>query len=286
LTIKEGRAMVNAARQHNRVFQTGSMQRSWPEFRQAVELVRNGYIGKLEKVVCNVAGAPQSWDLKAEVKPDDLNWDMWLGPNTIERPFNSDLAPDLVKEAKIWPRWRWYEEFGGGGMTDWGAHMFDIAQWGMDMDNSGPVKINIREAGFDKEKQVVFEYKNGIELVHFSQPGQPFCHFMGTEGSVWVARRELRTDPWRLKTHKIGDTEKRVYFSDNHYVDFLNCIKTRQKPICDVEVGHRTATVCSLGNIAYKLGRSLVWNPKKEQIIGDAQASALLSRPMKKEWIV
>jgi predicted dehydrogenase len=286
LTIKEGRAMVDATRKHNRVFQTGSMQRSWSEFRQAVELVRNGYIGKLEKVVVNVAGAPQKWDLKPETKPADLNWDLWMGPNTIDRPFNSDLAPDMEKEAKTWPRWRWYEEFGGGGMTDWGAHMFDIAQWGMDMDNTGPVEVNLVETGFDKTKTLFFKYKNGVEMVHFTQPDKQFCHFIGSNGSVWVARGDLRTSPWSLKTQAIGASEKRVYFSDNHYTDFLKAMKTRQKPICDVEIGHRTASVCTLGNIAYKLNRSLKWDPVKEQFKGDSEANAMLGRPMKAEWKV
>jgi predicted dehydrogenase len=286
LTIPEGRAMVNAARQYNRVFQTGSMQRSWPEFRQAVELVRNGYIGELQKVVVNVGGAPKKWDLQGETKPSDMNWEMWLGPNTVERPFHSDLAPSLEQEPKYWPKWRWYNEFGGGGMTDWGAHMFDIGQWGMGMDDSGPIEITPTETGFDKAKNVFFKYKNGVEMIHFSQPDKPFCHFIGTKGDVWVARGDLRTSPWRLKTQEIGAQEKRVYFSDNHYVDFLKAIKSRQKPICDVEIGHRTASVCTLGNIAYQLNRPLKWNPTTEQFTGDSKANALLKRPIKKEWAV
>jgi predicted dehydrogenase len=286
LTIPEGRAMVNATRQYNRVFQTGSMQRSAPEFRQAVELVRNGYIGDLQKVVANVAGAPKKWDLQGEAKPADLNWDMWMGPNATERPFHSDLAPSIEQESKFWPKWRWYNEFGGGGMTDWGAHMFDIGQWGMGMDDTGPVEITPTETGFDKAKHVFFKYKNGVEMVHFPQADKPFCHFIGTKGSVWVARGDLRTSPSSLKSQVISAREKRVYFSDNHYVDFLKAIKSREKPICDVEVGHRTASVCTLGNIAYQLNRPLKWNPETEQFMGDSEANALLKRPMKKEWAV
>jgi predicted dehydrogenase len=286
LTIPEGRAMVNATRQYNRVFQTGSMQRSWAEFRQAVELVRNGYIGELQKVVVNVGGPPIKWDLQGETKPADMNWDLWLGPNTFERPYHSDFAPSIEKEQKLWPRWRNYNEFGGGGMTDWGAHMFDIGQWGMGMDDTGPLEITPTNTGFDKVKNVFFKYKNGVEMVHFPQPDKPFCHFIGTKGDVWVARGELRTSPWRLKTQEIGAQEKRVYFSDNHYVDFLKAIKSRQKPICDVEIGHRTASVCTLGNIAYQLNRPLKWNPQAEQFVGDSEANALLKRPMKKEWAV
>ena len=284
LTVHEGRAMVDATHKYNRVFQTGSMQRSWKEFRQAVELVRNGYIGDIKQVVVNVGGAPKKWDLPTETLPEDLDWNMWLGPNTIERPYNSDLAPDLKKETKMWPNWRGYEEFGGGGMTDWGAHMFDIAQWGLDMDNSGP-----REIIPTKNNDVlglIYKYKHGIEMIHVPQKGPQFCKFIGTKGEVYVTRGKLTTTPENLKDHVIGVNEKHVYFSDNHYADFLKAIKTRQKPICDVEIGHRTATVCNIGNLAYRLNRPLEWRPKREKFKHDDEANALLMRPMKKEWLV
>jgi predicted dehydrogenase len=291
LTIPEGRAMVKATRDNKRVFQTGSMQRSWKEFRQAVELVRNGYIGEVKKVIANVGGAPKKWDLVGEEKPADLNWEMWLGPNTVERPFHSDVAPNLEKEAKMWPQWRNYADFGGGGMTDWGAHMFDIAQWGLDMDDSGPISVAPSTATHKDEfgegtAGLVYTYKNGVEMYHIPQKGKQFCEFIGTKGTVWVARGELKTSPDTLKTQVIGANEKHVYLSENHYQDFLNAIKTRQNPICDVETGHRTASVCTLGNICYELKRPLTWNPKKEKFRRDAEANALLTRPMKKEWAV
>ena len=285
LTIHEGRAMVEATRKHNRVFQTGSMQRSWKEFRQAVELVRNGYIGDVKKVIVNVGGPPKKWDLQAEPMPPDLDWNMWLGPNTIERPYHSDLAPGLEKEKTMWPLWRSYNEFGGGGMTDWGAHMFDIAQWGLDMDNSGPREII--PTNDNGKLGLIYKYKNGIEMLHAPQQGAAqSCNFIGTKGEVYVTRGTLKTTPENLKDHVIGANEKHVYFSDNHYEDFLKAIKTRQKPICDVEIGHRTASVCNLGNIAYQLNRPLKWNPRREKFKHDDEANALLSRPMKKEWMV
>jgi len=138
LTIKEGRAMVDESRKHKRVFQTGSMQRSWPEFRQAVELVRNGYIGEIKTVKVNVGPPPKPYNLPAEQLPADLNWDLWMGPNS-PKVYNHNLAPGINDD--FWAHWRDYKEFGGGGMTDWGAHMFDIAQWGLDTDGSGPVMI-------------------------------------------------------------------------------------------------------------------------------------------------
>ncbi len=291
LTIHEGRAMVEAARKHNRVFQTGSMQRSWKEFRQAVELVRNGYIGEAKKVYVNVGGAPKPWTLEAETKPEDLDWNMWLGPNTIERPYHSDVAPSIEKEAKMWPQWRNYAEFGGGGMTDWGAHMFDIAQWGLDMDDSGPIEVAPSTVAYKDEfgegtADLMFKYKNGVEMYHVPQKNDQFCEFVGTKGTVWVARGKLKTTPDTLKTQIIGASEKHVYFSDNHYEDFLKAIKTRQKPICDVEVGHRTASVCSLGNICFELNRPLTWRPKKEKFKHDDEANKLLGRAMKPEWVV
>lgn len=281
LTVAEGRAMVEATRKHNRIFQTGSMQRSWKEFRQAVELVRNGYIGEVKTVHVNIGGPPGPWDLQEEALPQGLNWDFWLGPNTVSRSYNKVLAPTVEYEAQIWPLWRSYADFGGGGMTDWGAHMFDIAQWGLDMDGSGPVRLIID--GMNKRSGLVYEYANGVRMIHEPQPGKQFCHFKGTEGEVWVAREELRTTPETLKDKVIGGNDKRVYLADNHYQDFLDSIRSRKAPICDVETGHRTATVCNIGNIAYQLGHDLEWDPGKETF-NDPEANKLLSRPMRKDW--
>ena len=280
LTVKEGRAMVEATRKNDRVFQTGSMQRSSPEFRQAVQLVRSGAIGKITKVYVNVGGPPKPWNLKPEAVPAGLNWNRWMGPNAVERPFNNWLAPKL--DADFWPKWRDYDEFGGGGMTDWGAHMFDIAQWGLGMDHSGPEELVYSEPG----KGLVFRYGNGVELIHRPMAGKQHCHFIGTDGEVWVTRGELRTTPQSLSTRTFQDGESDVYRSDNHYVDFLNAIRTRKPPICDVEVGQRTATVCNIGNIAYRLQRSLKWNPEKEKFVKDKEANKLTGRAMTKEWSV
>ncbi|GGM80091.1 oxidoreductase [Dyadobacter beijingensis] len=280
LTVKEGRAMVNAARNHNRVFQTGSMQRSAPEFTKAVQLVRSGAIGTVKQVYVNVGGPPKVWDLQGETKPDGLDWEAWMGPNMTERPYNNELAPAM--NATFWPKWRDYAEFGGGGMTDWGAHMFDIAQWGLGMDASGPSELIYSEPG----KGLVYKYANGVEVVHRPMEGKQHCHFVGTDGEVFVARGELRTTPEPLKDKTFNAGDAGVYVSTNHYKDFLNAIRTRKPPICDVETGHRTASVCNIGNIAYGLGRSLQWDPQKEQFKGDKKANELLGRAMRKEWKV
>ena len=282
LTVAEGRDMVKATRKHKRVFQTGSMQRSRAEFRQAVELVRGGFIGAVKTINVNVGGPPRPWDLEAQPLPTGLNWDAWLGPNTIARPYNGVLLP--TPKDTFWGQWRGIDEFGGGGMTDWGAHMFDIAQWGLGMDDSGPVEVIASPES--NGKGLVYRYANGVEMRHQPTEGQEYCHFIGTEGEVKVARGKLTTTPVALKDKVIGEGERRVYFSDNHYKDFLDAIRSRKNPICDVEVGHRTATVCTIGNIAYRLKRPLRWNPAKERFEDDADANRLLSRPMRKEWSV
>lgn len=282
LTVHEGRAMVNATRKHNRVFQTGSMQRSAPEFTKAVQLVRIGAIGEIKKVYVSVGGPPKRWDLEAETTPEGLDWDLWMGPNTINRPFSHRLAPRM--DADFWPDWRSYDEFGGGMMTDWGAHMFDIAQWGLDMDNSGPVEVIY--PGGDREEGLVYRYANGIEVIHRPEKGSNHCHFVGTDGEVKVARGKLETTPANLSEKTFRKEDTNVYVSTNHYQDFLDAIKSRKPPVCDVETGHRTASMCTIGNISYRLKRSLKWDPVKEDFLKDKEATRLLGRPMKKEWKV
>jgi len=279
LTVREGRAMVNAARKHKKVFQTGSMQRSWPEFRQTAELIRNGYIGEVKSIKVNVGAPPIAYNLAEEKLPEGLDWGKWLGPNESVL-FNSELAPPISKD--VFPNWRLYREFGGGMVTDWGAHMFDIVQWSLGMDDSGPVEVlapNGKEIKF-----LTYKYENGITMTHEKWEWNNAIHFVGTEGEIKVQRKKIETTPSSLKDKVIGETEKHVYKSENHYKDFLDAIRKRSKPICDVEVGHRTASVCNIGNIAYHLNRSLKWDPKKENFIDDKEANSLLGRTMNKEW--
>ena len=169
-------------------------------------------------------------------------------------------------------------------MTDWGAHMFDIGQWGLDMDHSGPVKVIPPGPGM--QSGLIYEYENGVQMVHQPETGKNYCHFFGTDGEVYVQRGELRTTPVSLQDKTFAQDEYKIYVSDNHFQDFINSVKTRQRPICDVEVGHRTATVCNIGNIAYSLGRPLQWDPEKERFKKDREANKLLKRKMKKEWRV
>ena len=277
-TIKQARAMVDAVRRYGRIFQTGSMQRSDQRFRFACELVRNGYIGQLKHVTVGIGGPPDDNPLGAEPVPDYLDWDMWLGP-ALWRPYNSELSPHISYDN--FPRWREHSDYGGGGMTDWGAHHFDIAQWGMGMDRSGPVEI-IPPDG-KTCRVLTYKYKSGVTMTRDNANG---VLFIGTKGEVEVNRGFLRTNPVSLMNQRIGPNEIHLYDSNNHYTDWLDAIRKRTEPICDIETGCRSVTVCHLGNIAYKLGRPLKWDPETEVFVGDDEANRLLSRPMRSPWHV
>ncbi|MEX0894204.1 MAG: Gfo/Idh/MocA family oxidoreductase [Balneolaceae bacterium] len=278
LTIEEGRAMVKATRDHERVFQTGSMQRSWEDFHRACELVINGYIGRVEKVIVSVEGPPEQCSFPAQRIPEHLDWNMWLGP-AEKTPYNEYYAPPADWDG--WARWRYCEKFGGGGMTDWGAHMFDIAQWALGMDHTGPIEV-IPPDG-NEYPVLSYKYANGTEMVRDDFGEGNAVRFIGTEGTIDVSRSFLRV-PESLENQPIGSDDIRLYKSDHHYLDWLNAIRDRTRPICDVEIGHRTATVCSIGNIAYKLNRPLQWNPALERFENDREANNLLSRPFRFPW--
>jgi predicted dehydrogenase len=278
LTIAEGRAMVKAVRKHKRVFQTGSMQRSNEKFHRAAELVRNGYIGQLKRIMVSVGGPPTECNHPAEPIPQGLDWNMWIGP-APETSYSPAYAPPVT--ANEWPRWRFCEKFGGGGLADWGAHMFDIAQWALDMDASGPVEVYPPdEKNF---KSLTYRYKNGLTMVKEGWGRGNAVMFEGQEGTIEVSRQAL-TVPDKLINKQLGPNDKKLYESRNHYLDWLNAIKKRSLPIADVETGHRTATIASLGNIALKLGRPLKWNPLKEEFERDKQANSMRSREMRKPW--
>jgi predicted dehydrogenase len=280
LTVAEGRAMVRATRKYKRVFQTGNMQRSWKNFRHACELVANGYIGEIKEVNVCVGPPVKALDLPAVQAPENVDWDMWVGPS-LYREYSPVLAPPV--EDLHFPNWRNYREFGGGMITDWGAHMFDIAQWALGMDESGPVEFNP-----PAEHAVIglqMKYKNGVILNHANWGKE--CNgvqFIGTNGKIEVSRGFLRSDPVSLVETEIKPTDKHLYKSDNHYQDWIDAIKKRTRPISDVETGHRTSSLCNLANIAYELQRPLKWDPKKEQFIGDAGANRMLSRAYRGKW--
>jgi len=279
LTIHEARAMVNAARQNDRVFQTGSMQRSMKEFRQACELVRNGRIGQVKQVIVDVGPPSRPCDLPGEPMEPGLNWDLWLGP-APERPYNSVLSPRGVHQH--FPNWRDYREYSGGMMTDWGAHHFDIAQWGLGMDDSGPVEI-IPPADPKATRGLRYLYANGVEMIHGDSGG---VLFIGTTGRLLVNRGKFEATPPSLAEQPLPANALRLYNSYNHPKDFLDCVRSRKRPICDVEIGCRSVTVCHLGNLAYWHHRRLRWDPAKEQFVGDPEANQWLDRPKRGPWQV
>jgi predicted dehydrogenase len=292
LVIAEGRAMVKAARDNKRIVQTGSQQRSAKEFRQACELVRNGALGTLKQVKVGLPG-PNWVDRAKKPVPDSdppaaLDYEFWLGP-APERKYNANRVHYLF---------RFFWDYSGGQQTNFGAHDLDIAQWGLGMDESGPATIE-GSATFNAEKwfetpetaKQTFTYANGVAvLCSLGRGGYPGgVTFEGEKGTITVKRGSITVtlggekvaDPYKLPT---GETK--LYVSNNHHQNWLECVKTRKLPICDVEIGHRSATVCHLGNIAIRTGRKLTWDAKAEQIVGDKEANAMLSKPYRKPWVL
>ena len=279
-TIYEAKMMVEAVKRYKRILQTGSMQRSWHEFQFACEMVRSGRIGDVHTVYVNVAGASGPCYLPAQPVFDTLDWNMWLGPAPW-RPYNEILCPD---HTKTYPMWRLYRDYAGGMMTDWGAHHFDIAQWGLGMDHTGPVEI-IPPDGKDV-KYLTYIYKNGIKMYHTGVFAKVGIEFIGTTGRVMVNRKYLETDPPDIMKNPIRPDEVQLYRSTNHKDNWLECIRTRRKPICDVSIGAGSAIVCHLGNIAYWTKRPFKWDPEKEMIIGDKVQSDLMSYSYREPWIL
>lgn len=280
-TVVEGRKMVEATRRNKRIFQTGSMQRSWKDFRRACELVRNGIAGDIKTIRVNVGDPAVPCDLPSEDQPSYLDWNMWLGP-ARERAYNSILSPPITFDG--WPNWRKYWEYGGGGVTDWGAHMFDIAQWGLGMDESGPVELIPPEAP-GAVRGLRYIYANGVEMLHEDFGRGYAVEFIGTKGTIRVSREFLEAEPANLLTAVIPSTGIQLYKSENHYKNWIDSILSRQLPVCDVETGHRTATVCNIGNIAYKLKKPLKWDPVKETF-NEKEADSWLTKKYRKPFKV
>jgi predicted dehydrogenase len=288
-SIREARAMVNAVRKNNRIFQTGSQQRSSKEFRVACELVRNGVIGKIKTVEVGIGGPGVPCDLPAEPDEPGLDWNMWLGPAPM-RPYHSELSPRGVH--KHFPNWRKYREYGGGMVTDWGAHHFDIAQWGLGRDDNGPVEIIPPEQP-DAQHGTRLVYDNGVEVIHKSAGG---VWFYGSEGKVFVDRGKFEL--WlgsEQKASAAAQAEEmakqflpsnavRLYESNDHRRDWINAMRTRKPPICDVEVGARTVSVCHLVNLAYYHGKRMKWDPKKERFIEGTGDPKWLDVPHRSPW--
>lgn len=275
--IAEGRLLVSSVRDNRIVFQTGSQQRSefGQRFRKAVEMIWAGRIGDLKTVRIGVGGPPKPCDLPEQETPENVNWDLWLGP-APQRGYHEELCPKGIHNH--FPAFREYEEYAGGKLADMGAHHFDIAQWAMGMDASGPISV---EPPAEGDIGLKFTYANGVEMFHGGPSG---CTFEGTEGTIRVDRNLLECDPPEILTAPLAESDRRAIPSTDHLRNWLDCVKTREAPICTAETGHRTASVCHLANIGYKLRRKLTWDPAKEEFPGDVEANALTTRTPREGW--
>ena len=273
-TIKEGQELVKAVRANGVVLSVGSMQRSAANFQQAVAMVQKGKLGKISQVLVHVGENPhpKPYDLPAQPIPRGLNWKTWLGP-IPEIAFNDELNPAISlnpeQNEKVWGAWRWYKETGGGLMTDWGAHMIDIAQWGLSMDRNGPVEV-IPASG---NKPLTYRYADGVEmLITTFDEGRQGVKFIGEKGWIKVSRGQYDTSIPDLGLEKKPEN----FAFTQHYPDFIESIRRRKDPIVPVEIGHSTCSICTIGNIANELGRPLKWDPIAQVFPGDAAANAKL----------
>ncbi|MCU0875035.1 MAG: Gfo/Idh/MocA family oxidoreductase [Pirellulaceae bacterium] len=291
LTIREGRLMVEAARKYQRVFQVGSQQRSQAVNRLSCEYVRSGKLGKIKEIVgCNY---PSPWEcaLPAESVPDGLDWDMWCGPAPLV-PYNKDLFTPRAN-----PGWLSFRPYSGGEMTGWGAHGIDQIQWALGMDDSGPVEVWTEGDKFnpptytapesrargDKICQVpmiYYRYADGV-VVKLDNGSGGGGIFFGENGKMDLSRGLVRTNPPEI-AEEINKQAKGA--DQNHVGNWIECMKSRAKPVADVEIGHRSITVCHLGNIARWAGRKLRWDPVKEVFPDDADANQYLDRQRRKPY--
>jgi len=274
-TIREGQMLSKAVRDNGVVLGVGSQQRSDANFRHAVKMVQEGKIGKIERVNACVGAPPKPYDLPEETVPADLNWSLWLGPSEFVH-YNPELNPpislDPEQNEQYWGAWRWYKELGGGFTTDWGAHMFDIAQWGLGMDESGPVEII--PAGYEDTKFLTFRYADGVVMTEepFNEQQTKGVKFWGDKGWIEVSREHFLASDDSLLPPKAEAAEGAYETKIPHLENFINAVKTSSDPEVPVEIGHRTCTVCTLGNIAYDLGRPIKWDPATEKFVDDAEA--------------
>jgi predicted dehydrogenase len=280
-TVREGRAMVEAVRRYGRVLQTGSQQRSHGEFRRACELVRNGYIGKVHTVYVRIGGPSHDCDVPAEPVPAGLDWNFWVGPAPF-REFHHSIHPG---------GWRSYREFAGGGTTDWGAHHFDIVQWALGMDESGPVEwipsapcVSMRYANGAMVYHVFGKAVNEVKWPSPPEGDSNGITFIGDKGWIEVDRAHIRAEPASILTAHIGTLDAQLFRSPGHHQNWLDCIRSRKRPICDVEVGHRSATVCQLTNICHFTGQRFSWDPAREEITDNPVAARLLDYAKREPW--
>jgi predicted dehydrogenase len=297
LTIAEARAMVGVVRRYGRVCQVGLQQRSAREFRLACQLVRDGALGKIERVYTIHSHASGDPDLPAEPTPDGLDWDLWLGPSPW-RPFNHRLH-HLGPPRNVVP-WDICRDFGGGSLTSGAVHAFDTVQWGLGTDATGPVEVVPPESG--QATSLTFKYSNGVLLhvvdgrldpkKHVIPKGwdcitsvQPFgAVFVGERGWIHVGRQGYLTSyPADIIRSHPGRYDHGIAVGD-HHSNWLHAVRTRRRPACDVAIGSQSTIISLLGCIARWTGRPLKWDPVAEQFLGDDEANRMTRRAMREPW--
>ncbi len=285
-SIAEGRAIVDAVHKHGIVWQTGSQQRSESNFRFGCELVRNGYIGEVKKVLVGLpyGNSIDPRDCHVQKPPAGFDYDMWLGP-----------APwAAYSPARCHWNFRWISDYAGGQLTDWAGHHIDIAQWGMNTELSSPRDVegfgewpDAAEGLFDTMNgyRFVCNYAEGFTMiVADSKKHKMGVRFEGSEGWVYVNRGEIDSEPKSLLREKIKPHEIHLYNSRDHHQNFLDCVRTRRRTVAPAEVAHHSIMVAHLGLAAIKLGRKLEWDNATERFVNDPQADRLLSRAMRSPW--
>jgi predicted dehydrogenase len=286
--LMEGRAMCNAVKRYNRIWQTGSWQRSVANFHRACELVRNGRIGKILKVEVGLPAGHTDFGRTAgqeaiEPPPAHLDYDFWIGP--------APYAPYCP--ARVHKNWRWNMDLGGGQLMDWVGHHVDIAHWGLDFDTTGPVEI---EGYGEFPRRGIWNSPTRYYLQAKYADGTPMTiagghreirdgtKWIGEFGWIWVNRGGLEAQPPHILNDFIGPDEMRLTRSRDHYQNFLDSVKSRRQTITPIEVAHRSASVGHLGVIAMELGRKIRFNPETETIIDDPEATRLLGRAYRSPW--
>lgn len=289
-SIAEGRAVVDAVERYGRVLQTGSHERSNNSVRYAWELVNNGRIGRLKEIIVNMPNSDSHHNnlrRNTEPKPtmpvpEGLDYNMWLGP--------APWVPYTLERVHFW--WRFITDHGGGEITDRGAHIIDLGQYINNTDDSGPIEFwakggRVGNGLYDAFIEYEFEcqYKNGVKLIGIST-GQRGLKLVGTDGWIFIHIHggRLRASPSRILKDEIGPNEQHTEYSPGHHRNFLDAVISRRKPIAHEGIGHRTATICHLLNIAMQRDKKLIWDPKSEQITNDPIANKMVSKPMRAPW--
>lgn len=315
-TIREGRAMVEAVRKYNVVFQTGEQQRSNPKSRFAAELIINGRIGKIQRVIAYNYPSPFECNFPAQPIPESLDWDRWCGPNEVV-PYNVNLylsrvpyepeptfPPEPAEQTAVGPGWMSFRPYSGGELLNWGCHGLSMVQWALQMDETGPVEVWVEPAeklqtyvqelpgkrdqgdAVGSRSIINYRYANGVILTLSSLNPRVGggATFIGDKGEITIIRGSYECKPKGLDKDPLPANAIRLYKSDNHMQNFYDCVKSRKDPIMKIENAHRVAALCHLGNIARWLGRRLRWDPQQEIFPGDDDANALLDIPRRKGY--